>query len=98
MNSQVKKNVKNLPKNSNCVTMLQLQQLSFALVDLNLYLDNYPDNQQAVEDYDRLFKQYWEAKSVYEQANGPLMNFGHCPVSYPFNWVNSPWPWEIAAN
>ena len=72
--------------------------MNFALVDLNLYLDMYPDNAQAVEDYNALFKQYWEARSVYEQANGPLMNFGHCPVNYPFNWVASPWPWERAAN
>lgn len=80
------------------VTMLQLQQMTFALVDLNLYLDMYPDNTQAVEDYNALFKQYWEARSAYEQNNGPLMNFGHCPVSYPFNWANSPWPWERGAN
>ena len=85
--------------NNSCeVTLLQLQQMNFALVDLNLYLDMYPDNAQAVEDYNALFKQYWEARSVYEQANGPLMNFGHCPVNYPFNWVASPWPWERAAN
>ncbi len=87
-------NINNAP-NCDCgVTMLQLQQMTFALVDLNLYLDMYPDNTQAAEDYNTLFKQYWEARSVYEQNNGPLMDFGHCPVSYPFNWVEAPWPWE----
>lgn len=40
--------------NNSCeVTLLQLQQMNFALVDLNLYLDMYPDNAQAVEDYMR---------------------------------------------
>ena len=41
--------------NNSCeVTLLQLQQMNFALVDLNLYLDMYPDNAQAVEDYNAL--------------------------------------------
>ena len=30
--------------------LLELQQLSFSLVDLNLYLDTNPSNQQAVND------------------------------------------------
>lgn len=87
----------NTNQNSN-ISLLQLQQMTFALVDLNLYLDIYPDNADAIEDYNNLFKQYWEAKSAYEKQNGPLMNFGHCPVNYPFNWINTPWPWERAAN
>ena len=43
--------------------LLELQQLSFSLVDLNLYLDTNPANQQAVNDYNQLFEQYWEAKA-----------------------------------
>jgi hypothetical protein len=39
--------------------LLELQQLSFSLVDLNLYLDTNPANQQAVNDYNHLFEQYW---------------------------------------
>ena len=55
--------------------LLELQQLSFSLVDLNLFLDINPDNQQAVDDYNQLFEQYWEAKANYELQYGPMNNF-----------------------
>ncbi|MBE6113051.1 MAG: spore coat protein CotJB [Peptococcaceae bacterium] len=74
--------------------LLELQQLSFSLVDLNLFLDTHPDSQQAINDYNELFEQYWEAKSSFELLYGPLNNFGHCPASYPWSWINDPWPWE----
>ena len=83
--------------NATC-TMAELQQLSFALVDLNLYLDTHPQNQQAAEDFNTLFQKYWEAKTLYESKYGPLTNFGYSPASYPYAWVNCPWPWEKAAN
>ena len=44
-------------ENSNQAMLLELQQLSFSLVDLNLFLDTHPDNQQAVADYNQLFQQ-----------------------------------------
>lgn len=78
--------------------LLELQQLSFSLVDLNLYLDNNPDHQQAINDYNQLFEQYWAAKSSYELQYGPMNNFGHCPASYPWSWSNDPWPWERGGN
>ena len=71
--------------------LLELQQLSFSLVDLNLYLDTNPANQQAVNDYNQLFEQYWEAKASYELQYGPMNNFGHCPATYPWSWINDPW-------
>ena len=78
--------------------LLELQQLSFSLVDLNLFLDMNPDNQQAVNDYNRLFQQYWDAKAAFELQYGQLNNFGHCPASYPWSWINDPWPWERGGN
>ena len=78
--------------------LLELQQLSFSLVDLNLYLDTNPDNQQAVSDYNQLFEQSWAAKSSYELQYGPMNNFGHCPATYPWGWINDPWPWERGGN
>ena len=78
--------------------LLELQQLSFSLVDLNLFLDANPNNQQAVNDYNQLFEQYWEAKSNYELQYGPMNNFGHCPATYPWSWINDPWPWERGGN
>ena len=81
-------------ENSKQAMLLELQQLSFSLVDLNLFLDTHPDNQQAVADYNQLFQQYWDAKAAYELQYGPMNNFGHCPASYPWSWIKDPWPWE----
>ena len=78
--------------------LYEIQQVSFSLVDLNLYLDNHPNCQQAIDDYNQLFQVYWEMKSNYEMQYGPLANFGHCPATYPWSWINDPWPWEKAAN
>ena len=78
--------------------MLELQQLSFSLVDLNLFLDTHPNDQEAIDDFNELFKQYWELKSNYELQFGPLNNFGHNPASCPWSWVDEPWPWEKGGN
>lgn len=77
-----------------CDLMRQLQEVSFALVDLNLYLDNYPNNQQALADYNMLVQKYDELKRMYETTYGPLANFGYAPSQYPWQWVCEPWPWE----
>ena len=86
------KKMNNLP--SKQALLLEVQQLSFALVDLNLFLDINPDCQDAINDYNVIFKQYWQVRTQYEIAYGPLANFGHCPATYPWSWINDPWPWE----
>ena len=79
-----------MKKATMCVTreaaMLELQQLGFVLVDLNLYLDNNPNDQEAINDYNSAFQSYWEKKNAFETQFGPLANFGYCPASYP--WRN----------
>lgn len=73
----------------------KIQELEFAAVDLNLYLDNHPDNKQAVMDYNNITQELMKCKKIYEAECGPLTNFGYCPSQYPWRWVNEPWPWEI---
>ncbi|NLW24077.1 MAG: spore coat protein CotJB [Clostridia bacterium] len=74
--------------------MRELQEVSFALVELNLFLDNNPTNQQALADYNMFARKYEELKKMYESLYGPLTNFGYAPSKYPWQWVNEPWPWE----
>jgi len=77
-----------------CELMRELQEVSFALVELNLFLDNNPTNQQALADYNMFARKYEELKKMYESLYGPLTNFGYAPSKYPWQWVNEPWPWE----
>jgi spore coat protein JB len=75
--------------------LLKLQELCFAAVDLNLYLDNHPENKNALADYDAISREIKNVKKIYETENGPLTNFGCSESKYPWAWTNEPWPWEL---
>lgn len=80
------------PRDEKEKMLYQIMALSFALNDLNLYLDLHPDEKQVLD----LFKKYVAEKNelcqVYVKKYGPL------EVSQTsgnkFNWINSPWPWD----
>lgn len=73
---------------------LMLDALCFAKVDLNLYLDIYPNDKDMID----LFKKYTEEAnkvlSDYESKYGPIFVDSNANMGYPWAWDNSPWPWE----
>ena len=76
------------------VLLRRIQELSFAAVELNLFLDNFPNDKQALADYNRISQELLCAKEAYESRFGPLLYFGYSPIQYPCQWVSGPWPWE----
>ncbi|NRT88089.1 spore coat protein CotJB [Clostridium beijerinckii] len=66
----------------------------FCAVELNLFLDNFPEDKNAEEDYNKVSCKLTELISAYEKNFGPLTNFGSAYVENPKAWVNTPWPWE----
>lgn len=72
----------------------KIQELQFACIDLNLYLDNFPNNQQALMDYNMFTQDLQNHIRMYEMKYGPFRNFGSSPSQYPWAWINEPWPWE----
>ncbi|GMQ58144.1 spore coat protein CotJB [Vallitalea sediminicola] len=74
--------------------MREIQQLGFAALDLNLYLDTHPDCKKAISDYNVIQRQYENKRRMYELNVGPLVNFGMSPSKYPWEWLDGPWPWE----
>ena len=79
--------------------MLQLQQLQFMLVDLNLFLDTHTMDRMALAQYNTLHKQYMDMMMSFNMKYGPMMNFGHAPGGMDsFMWPMSPWPWQRSAN
>lgn len=75
----------------------KIQEYSFALYDTILFLDAYPDNRTALENYRKYKKVYEEAAALYEANYGPLTIKGvQCPDKW--TWATDPWPWELAAN
>jgi spore coat protein JB len=66
----------------------------FCALDLNLYLDNFPDDKNAMEDYNKVSHKLTSLINEYEKECGPLTNFGSAFVENPKAWVEQPWPWE----
>jgi len=71
--------------------LLEIQRLDFAINDLNLYLDIYPNDREAY----RLFSKYVEEckmkKENYKRIYGPLMLD---EITDDYEWGTGVWPWE----
>lgn len=73
----------------------EIQAIDFVIVDLNLYLDTHPNDFEAIQQFNDLTEKSMKLKIEYEKEFGPLMNFGRSYSNYPFNWVDTPWPWQV---
>lgn len=82
------------PLNEQAEKLTYIDALCFACIDLNLYLDNFPNNKELVN----LFNQYTEEKEraikEYEQKYGPLTVDNSVDNSNNWRWNSIPWPWE----
>lgn len=72
----------------------KIQIYQFCAVDLNLYLDNFPDCSEAKEDYCQVSAELDKLLKQYEESCGPLRNFGMAYMENPEKWINQAWPWE----
>lgn len=72
-----------------------LQANSFALVDLQLYLDTHPDDASAVRDFTAYAKRERLLRRAYEEQFGPLQHYGEATVVDVDQWIHNPWPWEV---
>lgn len=73
--------------------LMQISQIQFVCIELNLYLDTHPDDDAAMRDYISYARQLKELISMYEMQYGPLLNFGHSDTETG-SWVFSEWPWD----
>jgi len=82
------------PLNEQAKMLTMLDSLNFAVIDINLYLDIYPEDKDML----KLFNQYRnegnKVLSEYEKKFGPINLNSSANENYPFMWINSPWPWE----
>lgn len=76
----------------------KIQELEFATIDLNLFLDTHPKNIDALKAFNDLSLKTQKLKKIYEAKFGPLTNFGYDQSNSPWAWVDEPWPWEKSAN
>lgn len=74
--------------------LVNIMKYLFYAVELNLYLDNFPTNQAATNDYKAVSEKLDFLIRQYEIAYGPLSNFGSASKENPIKWTSGPWPWE----
>jgi hypothetical protein len=80
------------PSNKQNSLLTSIQMYSFAAHEMNLYLDLYPNDIQAIG----LFNQYQDEANrltkKYENEYGKICL--DINESYAWEWINRPWPWE----
>lgn len=74
-----------------------IDEISFAMYDLLLYLDTHPGDLETRMCYQQYSKHRQEAVEEYALRYGPLTM--HCPMNTNNNcwdWTMQPWPWELS--
>lgn len=72
-----------------------LQAVDFVLVELTLYLDTHPTDFDAVQQYNQFASKRMELARHFEQQFGPLHSYGHSFTKSPWQWNDTPWPWQV---
>ena len=79
-----------------CEMIRQIQEIDFAIIDLNLFLDTHPHCTEALELFSELAHTSNNLKNEYQSKFGPLYA-SKCLNNTPFEWVDKcrKWPWEM---
>ena len=70
-----------------------INKLSFALDDTRLFLDTHPDNQEALEYFERTVHLRNRAVNDYTAKYGPVNQYV-LNTSQGYNWNSCPLPWN----
>ena len=71
----------------------QINEISFAMDELRLFLDTHPNCVEAIAQYNELNARRTVAVREYEAKFGPLSYYSDSGCN-TFTWVNAPWPWQ----
>lgn len=81
-----------IPNNEREIMLTNILKLSFALNDLNLYLDVHPDDQEMYEVFKKYAIMYHNCVEQYEKKYQVLEAYHD--VYGKYTWIDNPWPWE----
>ncbi len=73
--------------------MEMINQASFAMDDVLLFLDTHPCDQAALNYYHYVANARMNAMNAYQASYGPLLVDQVTSDNY-WTWVNGTWPWE----
>ena len=85
--------------NTSCKQKLKkLREIDFAITDTVLYLDAYPECEEALKYYQALKKEREALVNDMNKNACPPISNQHAAYSGAWDWIDSPWPWEPDAN
>lgn len=82
------------PVNEQAKMLTNIDALSFAMDDLTLYLDIYPNTKEYIDLFNNYRVKKNELVKEYESKYGPLSLNSDSMNSYPWAWDKTRQPWE----
>lgn len=82
----------NMSDMSRQALMKQINEASFAMDDVLLFLDTHPDNANAMRYYQNAVSMRKSAMDAYQRQYGPLLVDD--VTGNTWSWVTEKWPWE----
>ena len=77
--------------------MQTVRETGFALIDINLFLDTHPNDEKAMDYFNKYQQMHKEARREYEENFGPL-TANAVDTCNGWTWTQDPWPWEGGCN
>ena len=81
-----------VPKTEMERKLYEIMKLDFAIVDLNLYLDMHPEDNDAYQLFQNYVNSHKKAIKDYNETFGPIVVTNAKYNSY--EWPKNPWPWD----
>jgi len=75
--------------------LFDVNKYHFAMKELQFYLDNFPDDEEALKIFNNYRIEYLKAKQAYENKFGALNISSSQLANGPWNWVETMAPWEM---
>ena len=91
------KEMKLTPKSSREKLLLEILENTFAIIDLNLYLDLHPNDQDMLKKFAQLVAKSVDKEMEYVKTYGPIELIDSDSTD-TFKWINDPWPWQKEGN
>ena len=74
--------------------LLNIQELTFKVIDLNLFLDLNPNDKIIFNEFKKTVEELRSKKDMYEKNYGPLC-LEETLYYDEYMWSKNPWPWMI---
>ncbi|KYZ75837.1 spore coat protein CotJB [Anaerosporomusa subterranea] len=75
--------------------LMKIQEMQFVSIELQLYLDTHPCDQDALNDYRCAVEALHKYIMEYETEFGSLIALSPHYTGDNWDWAEGPWPWEM---